>query len=218
MQFSLKQQAAQAAIRYIDDDMIIGVGTGSTVNYFIEALTSVKHRIDGCVASSIVTAEKLQALGIPVLDLNVVQELPLYVDGADEVLEQGMMIKGGGGAATREKILANVAKKFVCIVDESKRVKRLGAFPVAVEVLPIARSYVARELLRLGGSPAYRQGFLTDNGNIILDVHDLRIQTPIALEETISLIPGVVGCGIFAKRRADIILSASQSGVQAVIP
>ena len=214
MNDSLKQQVARAALDYVDDNMIIGVGTGSTVNFFIDELGKIKHRLDACVASSKATEQRLRALGIPVIDANVAGELALYVDGADEVNARGEMIKGGGGALTREKILASMSQRFLCIVDESKSVKRLGAFPIAVEVLPMARSFVARQLVKLGGDPEYREGFLTDNGNIILDVYHFEIMTPIALEESIQLIPGVVECGLFAKRCANDVLIASADGVK----
>ncbi|KTD45766.1 ribose-5-phosphate isomerase A [Legionella rubrilucens] len=209
----LKQQAAKAALAFIEDNMIVGVGTGSTVNYFIEELAAIKHRIDACVASSVATETRLRAAGIPVIDLNAAGELPIYIDGADEINAQNEMVKGGGGALTREKIIATVASEFICIVDESKIVNRLGAFPVAVEVLPLARSYVARELVKLGGDPEYREGFKTDNGNIILDVYHLDISTPIRLEESIKLIPGVVECGLFAKRRANKVIAAHSNGI-----
>lgn len=211
---AFKIQAAKAALQYIDDDMIIGIGTGSTVNHLIQALAGIKHRIDGCVASSKATETLLRSLHIPVLDLNSVSELPLYIDGADEVNARHEMIKGGGGALTREKIIANVAKKFVCIVDESKIVKRLGLFPVAVEVIPMARSFVARELVKLGGDPEYREGFVSDNGNIILDVYNLEINTPLQLEDAIQCIPGVVESGLFAKRTADVVLAGMADGVK----
>lgn len=209
----LKIKAAKAAMTYIEDDMIIGVGTGSTVNFFIKELAAIKHRIDACVASSKATEALLRAAGIPVIDLNSVQNLEVYIDGADEVMAHGEMIKGGGGAHTREKIVASVAKQFICIVDESKVVKHLGAFPVAVEVIPIARSFVARQLVKLGGDPEYREGFVTDNGNIILDVYNLTINTPMALEDSINVIPGVVENGIFANRVADKIIVANSDGV-----
>ncbi|HAT2138334.1 TPA: ribose-5-phosphate isomerase RpiA [Legionella pneumophila] len=209
----LKIKAAKAAIAYIEDDMVIGVGTGSTVNFFIKELAAIKHKIEACVASSKATEALLRAEGIPVIDLNSVQDLPIYVDGADEVNERGEMIKGGGGALTREKIVANVATQFICIVDESKVVKRLGEFPVAVEVIPIARSFVARQIVKLGGDPEYREGFITDNGNIILDVFNLNFSTPMALEDSLNVIPGVVENGVFAKRLADKVLVASASGV-----
>lgn len=204
----LKRKAAKAALEFIDDDMVVGVGTGSTVNYFIEALASIKHRIDACVASSKASETLLRAAAIPVIDLNSVTELAVYVDGADEVTERFEMIKGGGGAHAREKIVANVAKKFICIVDESKLVGHLGDFPVAVEVIPMARSFVARQLVKLGGDPEYREDFITDNGNIILDVFNLDIKEPMALENQINQIPGVVENGIFAHRPADTILLA----------
>lgn len=210
----LKAQVAKAALSHLNDEnMIIGVGTGSTVNFFIDELATIKHRIDACVASSKGTEARLRALGIPVIDLNAVDDLAFYIDGADEVNDRFEMIKGGGGALTREKIVASAARQFICIVDQSKVVKQLGAFPVAVEVLPIARSFVARQLVKLGGDPQYRQGFTTDNGNLILDVFNLEITAAIALEEAIKLIPGVVDNGLFAKRIADIVLVASQQGV-----
>lgn len=209
----LKKKVAKAAMDYIKDDMVIGVGTGSTVNFFIQELASVKHRIDSCVASSKATEALLKSAGIPVVDLNSVQELDLYIDGADEVTEHGEMIKGGGGAHTREKIVASVAKRFICIVDESKLVKHLGEYPVAVEVIPMARSYVARQLVKLGGDPQYREGFVTDNGNIVLDVYHLMITAPMSLENNINAIPGVVENGLFANRVADKILVAREDGI-----
>ncbi|MDI9819004.1 MULTISPECIES: ribose-5-phosphate isomerase RpiA [unclassified Legionella] len=210
----LKEAVAKAVLDYLDDEMIIGVGTGSTVNYFIDQLTTIKHRIDACVASSTATEIRLRSLGIPVIDLNVATEVPVYIDGADEVTEQRQMIKGGGGALTREKILASAAEQFICIVDESKLVKHLGTFPLAVEVIPMARSFVAREIVKLGGDPEYREGFTTDNGNIILDVYNLEITQPIELEEAIKVIPGVVDNGLFARRTADKVLIASANGIQ----
>lgn len=212
----LKMKAAKAALQYIEDDMVVGVGTGSTVNFFIKELATIKHRIDACVSSSKATEALLRQEGIPVIDLNSVQDLPIYIDGADEVTEHGEMIKGGGGAHTREKIVAQVAEKFICIVDESKFVKHLGNFPVAVEVIPQARSMVARKLVQLGGDPEYREGFITDNGNIILDVFNLTINKPMDMEDHINRITGVVENGIFAHRTADIILLASQDGVKRV--
>jgi len=209
----LKQQAAKAALAYVKDDMIIGIGTGSTVNYFIDELAAIKHRIDACVASSAATEARLRAAGIPVIDLNAASELPLYIDGADEVNHRHEMIKGGGGALLREKIIATVARQFICIVDESKVVNRLGAFPLAIEVIPMARSYVARQLIKLGGDPAYREGFVTDNGNIILDLHNLEILNAVAMEESIKQITGVVDSGLFAKRVADLVLVAGNDGV-----
>lgn len=210
----LKAKAANAALSYVDDNMIVGVGTGSTVNYFIEALAAVKHRIDACVSSSKQTEHRLRELGISVIDLNVANEVAVYIDGADEVNPSRQMIKGGGGALTREKIIACSAKKFVCIADETKLVQDLGEFPLAVEVLPMARSYVARELVKLGGNPAYRENFITDNGNIILDVSDLDYSHPEELEKTIKCITGVVENGIFANCRADVVLLATQDGVR----
>lgn len=201
-----KKAAAEAALRFVEQDMVIGVGSGSTVHYFIEALKSIKNKIDGAVASSVDTANKLKALGIPLLDLNSVKELPLYIDGADEINPAKQMIKGGGGALTREKIIATVAEKFICIVDESKRVDLLGEFPVAVEVIPMARSYVARQIVQLGGDPVYREGFVTDNGNVILDVFNLKLLDPKSMEEKLKNIVGIVENGIFAKRTADILL------------
>lgn len=211
---ALKKAAALAALQYVEDEMVIGVGTGSTVNYFIEALASVKNKIEGAVASSIATANKLKALSIPLLDLNSVYPLPLYVDGADEVNPSKQMIKGGGGALTREKILAVASKKFVCIADESKAVDLLGHFPVAVEVIPMARSYVARQIVQLGGDPVYREGFVTDNGNVILDVFNLKILEPITLEDKIKSIVGVVENGLFARRPADVVLLSTETGVK----
>lgn len=201
-----KKAAAEAALDFIKDDMIIGVGTGSTVDYFIDALKSVRQKIEGAVASSVRTAEKLKALSIPLIDLNSVIELPIYVDGADEINAAKQMIKGGGGALVREKIIATVAKKFICIADKSKQVDLLGEFPVAVEVLPMARSYVARQIVQLGGDPVYREGFVTDNGNVILDVFNLKLLDPRAVEEKLKSIVGVIESGIFAKRTADVVL------------
>ncbi len=214
MSEELKKQAAQHALRCIEDDMTVGVGTGSTVNYFIEALASQKHRINAAIASSVSTEQQLKSLSVPVIDLNACQELDVYIDGADEVNHQKLMIKGGGGALTREKIVASVAKQFVCIVHQDKRVSSLGQFPIAVEVLPMARSYVARELVKIGGSPEYRDGFVTDNGNIILDVYDLPLTQPIAMEEQIKCLTGVVDSGLFAKRLADKVVVATPAGVE----
>lgn len=210
----LKIKVAKAALAYIEDNTIVGVGTGSTVNCFIDALASIKHRIEGCVASSNATQARLQALEIPVFDLNVIDNLPIYVDGADEVNAEHTMIKGGGGALTREKIVASVAQQFICVVDESKLVTQLGQFPLAIEVLPIARSYVAREVVKLGGDPIYRQGFVTDNGNIILDVFNLVIEGD--LEDKINQIPGVVENGLFNRRRADKVIVADRDGIREI--
>lgn len=210
---ALKKAAAKAAIQYIEHGMVLGVGSGSTVHYFIDELKSVKGKIEAAVASSVETEKRLKALSIPVWDLNSVNELPLYVDSADEVNSAKQMIKGGGGALTREKIVASVSKKFICMADASKQVDLLGAFPVAIEVIPMARSYVARELVKLGGDPVWRPGFVTDNGNLILDVYHLKILDPGAMEEKINNIAGVVANGIFSKRRADILLLATDAGV-----
>ena len=210
---AMKQAVAEAALNYVDDDIVVGVGTGSTANFFIDALASRKQRIRGAVASSEASAQRLRSHGIEVLDLNSVSEIPVYVDGADEVNEHREMIKGGGGALTREKIVAAVADKFICIVDDSKIVKRLGRFPLPVEVIPMARSHVARKLVALGGQPEYREGFVTDNGNLILDVHNLDIQRPIKLEEDINQITGVVTNGLFARRPATVVLVGSANGV-----
>lgn len=211
---ALKKAAAKAALDYIEHGMVIGVGSGSTVHYFIEELKSVKGKIEAAVASSLETEKRLKALSIPVWDLNSVNELAIYVDGADEINSANQMIKGGGGALTREKIVAAVAKKFICITDQTKKVDLLGGFPVAIEVIPMARSYVAREMVKLGGDPVYRQGFVTDNGNVILDIHNLKILDPGAMEEKINNIVGVVSNGIFARRAADILLLATDSGVK----
>ena len=205
-QDALKKQVAEAALRFVPEGEIIGVGTGSTANFFIDGLATLKDRIKGAVASSEATAERLKQHGIEVFSLNDVGNLSVYVDGADEVNSHREMIKGGGGALTREKIVAAAAREFICIVDASKQVKRLGAFPLPVEVIPMARSYVARKLVALGGQPEYREGFVTDNGNIILDVHNLDITNPIELETTLNNIVGIVTNGLFAKRPADVVL------------
>jgi ribose 5-phosphate isomerase A len=208
-----KQAVAEAALKYVENDAIVGVGTGSTVNYFIDALGTMADRIKGAVSSSEASSKKLQALGIEVFDLNSVGSFDIYVDGADEVTEHKHMIKGGGAALTREKIVAAVANKFICIVDDSKQVGVLGKFPLPIEVLPMARSYVARELVKLGGDPVYRQGVITDNGNVILDVYNLEILKPIELEKQINNIVGVVTNGLFAARGADVVLVAGDKGV-----
>ncbi len=208
-----KQAVGRAAVKYVEPDTIIGVGTGSTVNHFIDALADIKHQIAGAVSSSVASTERLKALGIEVFELNDVDSLSVYVDGADEVTEHKHMIKGGGAALTQEKIVSAVAKTFVCIVDDSKEVGVLGKFPLPVEVIPMARSYVARELVKLGGDPEYRQGVVTDNGNVILDVHNLEILDPVAMEKAINNIPGVVTNGIFGIRGADVVLVATDDGV-----
>lgn len=210
----LKRAAAKAALAYVPDGAIVGVGTGSTANHFIDELVAMSNRIDAAVASSEASASRLKAGGVRVLDLNVVDELPIYVDGADEVTRHLHMIKGGGGALTREKIVSAVADQFICIADESKLVATLGTFSLPVEVIPMARSHVARELVKLGGHPQLRQGFTTDNGNIILDVHGLEIPEPIELETAINQIVGVVTNGLFAARGADIALLAGADGVR----
>jgi len=209
-----KQLVAREAVKYVVDDAYLGVGTGSTTNFFIDELAKAKKRIRGAVASSIATAERLKGHGIAVVELTAVDELPVYVDGADETTEHGAMIKGGGGALTREKIVAAVARKFVCIVDESKVVGVLGEFPLPVEVIPMARSHVAHELVKLGGHPQLRENFATDNGNVILDVEDLRILNPADLEAKINNIAGVVTNGLFARRGADVILVGTDQGVK----
>jgi len=211
-----KRRVAEAALEYVEDDMIIGVGTGSTVNFFIEALASMASRIEGAVASSEATTDGLVKHRIPVLDLNATGDLPLYVDGADEFTDHKSLIKGGGGALTREKVIAGASRRFVCIVDESKHVDYLGEFPLPVEVIPMARSFVARQLTRLGGQPVLREGFTTDNNNPILDVYNLDIREPMKLERQINDIPGVVCNGIFALRGADEILVASADGVRRI--
>ncbi len=208
-----KQAVGRAALKYVEPDTIIGVGTGSTVNHFIDALADIKHTITGAVSSSVASTERLKALGIEVFDLNSVSSLSIYVDGADEVTEHKHMIKGGGAALTQEKIVSAVAKTFVCIVDDSKEVGVLGDFPLPVEVIPMARSYVARELVKLGGDPVYREGVVTDNGNVILDVHNLSILNPREMEKAINNIAGVVTNGIFALRGADVVLVATNDGV-----
>ena len=213
-QDELKAAAAREAVRYVVDDGVVGVGTGSTADFFIAELAKLRQRIRGAVASSERTAGRLRALGIPLFELNEVEELPVYVDGADEVTERLAMIKGGGGALTREKIVAAVARRFVCVADESKLVPVLGKFPLPVEVIPMARSYVARELAKLGGQPRLREGFVTDNGNVILDVAGLAIADPVALESELDHIVGVVTNGLFARRGADVLLLGTRGGVR----
>ncbi|MAE35811.1 MAG: ribose 5-phosphate isomerase A [Oceanospirillaceae bacterium] len=217
-QDELKQAVGQAAVDHIkphlDEDSIVGVGTGSTANCFIDALAAVKHLFDGAVASSEASAERLKSHGIPVYDLNSVDGMDFYIDGADEINEHLEMIKGGGAALTREKIVAAVAKKFVCVADESKMVGMMGTFPLPVEVIPMARSHVARELVKLGGDPVWREGVITDNGGQILDVHNLKIQSPMQLESDINQITGVITNGLFAQRGADVLLLGTQDGVK----
>jgi ribose 5-phosphate isomerase A len=213
---TLKKSAADAALTYVRDDTVVGVGTGSTVNYFIEALAARKARIEGAVASSEASAARLRALHIPVRELNDTDGCDVYVDGADEVTEHLAMIKGGGAALTREKIVAQASRTFVCIADGSKLVPVLGKFPLPVEVIPMARSFVARELVKLGGMPRLRDGVTTDNGNLILDVRGLTILNPVELETAINQIPGVVTNGIFARRPADVLLLATPEGVRTI--
>jgi ribose 5-phosphate isomerase A len=213
-----KQRAAAAAIEHVSAGTVIGVGTGSTVNFFIDALGAMPSGIAGAVSSSEASTRRLRALGIPVLDLNDVDGLDLYVDGADEATRHLHLIKGGGAALTREKIVAAASRRFICIVDEAKVVAELGRFPLPVEVIPMARSYVARELRRLGGEPAWREGVVTDNGGHILDVRGLSIPDPVALEREINQIAGVVACGLFARRGADLLIVGTDRGVQTLEP
>jgi len=209
-----KKAAAEAALKYVEDDAMVGVGTGSTVNFLIDALASMKGRIKAAVASSEASARRLRALQIPVVELNDTDGCDVYIDGADEVTEHLAMIKGGGGALTREKIVAQASRKFVCIADASKLVGVLGKFPLPVEVIPMARSFVGRELAKLGGQPQLRSGFTTDNGNLILDVRALTIMNPVELEERLNNIPGVVSNGLFARRPADVLLLGTDQGVR----
>ena len=215
-QDELKRRVAEEALKHVVDDAVVGVGSGSTVNLFIDALARIKGRIEGAVAASEASAERLRGHGIRVFDLNAVDDVPVYVDGADEITEHLAMIKGGGGALTREKIVAAVAKRFVCICDASKLVPVLGKFPLPVEVIPMARSYVGRELLRLGGQPELRENFRTDNGNLILDCYGLSIVDPPKLEAELNNIAGVVTNGIFARRRADLLLLGGAQGVRSL--
>ncbi|CAQ83243.1 MULTISPECIES: ribose-5-phosphate isomerase RpiA [Photorhabdus] len=215
-QDELKKAVGWAALEFVTPGTIVGVGTGSTASHFIDALGSIKDQVKGAVSSSEASTEKLKSLGIPILDCNEVDSLDIYVDGADEINSNMQMIKGGGAALTREKIIAAIAKKFVCIVDASKQVDVLGRFPLPVEVIPMARSYVARELVKLGGVPKYRQNVVTDNGNVILDVHNLSILDPIELENKINGIAGVVTVGLFANRGADVVLMGALDGVKTI--
>jgi ribose 5-phosphate isomerase A len=213
-----KRRAAQAALKFVEDGMVLGVGTGSTVAELIKALKSSAIRLEGAVSSSRQTSLALRAAGIAELELNFAGELPLYIDGADEAMPNGTLIKGGGAALTREKVLAAASKKFICIIDDSKLVKVLGAFPLPVEVIPMARSYVARRLVGLGGQPVWREGVLTDNGNAILDVHHLDLKDPAAFETAANQISGVVTVGLFAHRRADLLIVAGSGGVETLTP
>ena len=215
-QDQLKKKAAEAAIEHIKDGMVVGVGTGSTVNYFIDALATIKQRIEGAVSSSAASRERLVAAGIPVLELNSTGNLPIYIDGADEATRHRDLIKGGGGALTQEKIIAAASAQFICIIDDSKFVPLLGAFPLPVEVIPMARSYVARQLVALGGTPVYRTGFISDNGNAILDIHNLEIENPGELEQSINNIPGVVTNGLFSRRKADFLIVADSTSVRTI--
>ncbi len=215
-QDELKRAVAKAAIEHVPADCVVGVGTGSTANFFIDELAKIKHRIRGAVASSEASAQRLKGHGIEVVSLNESGDLPVYVDGADEITRHLHMIKGGGGALTREKIVAAASKKFVCVCDQSKLVDILGKFPLPVEVIPMARSYVARQLVALGGQPKLREGFTTDNGNVILDVHGLSIMNPVELETELNQLAGVVTNGLFARRPADVLLLGTGNGVQTI--
>ncbi len=213
-QDQLKQQAAIKALEYVEAGSIVGVGTGSTVNFFIDALATIKHKIEGAVSSSEASTKRLRAHGIEVMDLNGVSNLPVYVDGADETNQHLQLIKGGGGALTREKIIAHLAKTFVCVADETKLVPRLGKFPLPIEVIPMARSMIAREIVKRGGQPVYRDGYITDNGNQILDIHNMDIMEPAKLEAELNNIPGIVTVGLFALRPADVLILATADGVK----
>lgn len=215
-QDDLKRAVAKAAIEYVPADCIVGVGTGSTANFFIDELGKIKHKIRGAVASSEASAKRLQSYGIEVLSLNDAGEMPVYVDGADEITRHLHMVKGGGGALTREKIVASCSKQFICLCDASKMVDVLGKFPLPIEVIPMARSSVARALVALGGQPKLREGFITDNGNIILDVHGLQILNPVEFESALDHVAGVVTNGLFARRAADVLLLGTPTGVQTI--
>jgi len=215
-QDELKKMVAKAALDYVETGTVIGIGTGSTANHFIDFLSDIKNKIEGTVASSVASTERLKGHGIPVFDLNAVDEISVYVDGADESNRYLHLIKGGGGALTREKIVAGASRKFVCIADESKLVDVLGKFPLPVEVIPMARGFVARELVKHGGQPVLREGFTTDNGNIILDVHNLEISEPTKLEAELNNLPGVVTVGIFAIRPADVLMLGTRDGVKTI--
>ncbi len=210
----LKIDVAQAAVNYVEDGMTLGVGTGSTVNAFIDALAASGKRVEGAVSSSQATTRRLEQIGVRVLDLNHTGDLALYIDGADEVDEHKRLIKGGGGALTREKIIAAASRRFVCIVDASKQVRVLGEFPLPIEVIPMARALVSRKLVAMGGRPELREGFTTDNGNLIVDIRNLDLVDPVRIENEINQIPGVVTCGLFAQRGADVVLVASESGIE----
>ncbi|PPI86412.1 ribose-5-phosphate isomerase RpiA [Candidatus Pantoea edessiphila] len=216
-QNKLKEAVGWAAIDFIKPNIIVGIGTGSTVDYFIEALSSIKHRIKGVVSSSAKSTHKLKKFGMNIIDLNDINSLPFYIDSADEIDSARCMIKGGGAALTQEKIIASAADKFICIIDSSKKVSTLGKFPLPIEVIPMARNFVIRELEKIGGNPRYRHKIVTENGNIILDVHNLIISDPVSLERSINCIPGVVTVGIFASRKADIVLISNDNGVETII-
>ncbi|PSU20349.1 ribose-5-phosphate isomerase RpiA [Photobacterium kishitanii] len=215
-QDEMKKAAGWAALEYVTKNSIVGVGTGSTVNHFIDALATRKEEIKGAVSSSIASTERLEQIGIKVFDANEVASLDIYVDGADEINAQFDMIKGGGAALTREKIVAAIAEKFICIVDNTKQVDVLGQFPLPVEVIPMARSFIGRELVKLGGDPVYREGVITDNGNIILDVYNMAITDPKAMEDSINALPGVVTVGLFAHRGADVLVIGSPEGTKII--
>ncbi|PSU74444.1 ribose-5-phosphate isomerase RpiA [Photobacterium phosphoreum] len=215
-QDEMKKAAGWAALEYVTKNSIVGVGTGSTVNHFIDALATRKEEIKGAVSSSVASTERLEQIGITVFDANEVASLDIYVDGADEINAQFDMIKGGGAALTREKIVAAIAEKFICIVDNTKQVDVLGQFPLPVEVIPMARSFIGRELVKLGGDPVYREGVITDNGNIILDVYNMEITDPKAMEDSINALPGVVTVGLFAHRGADVLLVGSPEGTKII--
>ena len=216
MSDALKNMAAQAALKYIPRNAVVGIGTGSTVNYFIDALSDIKNNIDAIVVSSFASRDRVKKLNIEILDANLTDNIAVYVDGADEINKHLQMVKGGGGALTGEKIVASIAKKFICIADKTKYVDLLGTFPVAIEVIPMARSFVAREIVKLGAVPVYRENFVTDYNNIILDVHNLKIIDPLKLENSLNNIPGVVTNGIFAARSADLLLLADSDGVKEI--
>ncbi len=216
-QDEMKRKAAEAALEYVITDEIVGVGTGSTVNHFIDVLAEIKHKIKGAVSSSEASTERMEGYGIKVYDLNQVNGIEVYIDGADESDHYLNLIKGGGGALTREKIIAGASKKFVCIADESKLVDVMGEFPLPIEVIPMARSFIAREIVKIGGQPVYREGFVTDNGNDILDVRNLRIMDAVKLENDLNKLPGIVTVGIFANRPADVLILGTPDGAKTVM-
>ena len=215
-QDEMKIAAAEAALEYVESGMIVGIGTGSTANHFIDLLATVKGKIDGTVASSVVSEERLKSHGIPVMDLNNAGQLSIYVDGADESDKHLNLIKGGGGALTREKIVAGASNKFICIADESKLVDVMGEFPLPVEVIPMARSFIGREIVKMGGKPILRTGFTTDNGNIIIDIHGLEIMEPVKMETHFNQLPGVVTIGLFAQRPADVLILGTPNGAKVI--